>query len=241
MRCGRTRERRGGTQSRTAVVAATAFAAAAFPAAASIDLTLSTSQSQYTVGSQVSVGVFGRGNLGEAEGMFSFQMIVTWDTSRLHLDGVSTAGGQPFTAVGFFHDAYGLNEATPPTDGNGILIGLGPLGSSIVAPPQGVLLTTLLFTALGPAPATPLNILPSAGNPVGTTVVYGDTGPNVNDTGALNSTSVRIVPAPAAAPALLLGAAWTTRRRRSRTGGAPFRDGAPENSCGRLRAAAHQG
>jgi hypothetical protein len=146
--------------------------------------------------------------------MLSFQMIFNWDPSRLRLVNVSTAGGQPFTAIGFLHDAYNLNELSPPADGNAILIGLGPLGSSIVAPPSGVLLTTIVFTALAPVQGSPINILPSAGSPVGTTVVYGDSGPNVNDTGATTGTAVTVIPAPTAAAVLAAGGVFVSRRRR---------------------------
>jgi hypothetical protein len=194
----------------------------------SIDISLQSSQPQYSVGDQVAIKVFAQANPDEVQGMLSFQMIFNWDVTRLHLNGVSTTGGQPFTAIGFFHDAYGINETTPPTDGNAILIGLGPLGSSIEVPQQGVLLTTMLFTALAPSPASPLNILPSAGSPVGTTVVYGDTGPNVSVTGALNNGSVTILPAPATG-AVLLGAACALHRRRR-----PTLPSSPATSAGTL-------
>jgi uncharacterized protein (TIGR03382 family) len=192
-------------------VAAFAFGA---PALASIDISLQPSLPQYSVGNQVAVGVYAFADPDEVQGMLSFQMIFTWDPSRLHLNGVSTLGGQPFTAIGFIHDAYGINETNPPTDGNAMLIGLGPLGSSIVVPQQGVLLTTLLFDALAPASGTPLTILPSAGSPVGTTVVYGDTGPNVSVTGTTTGTSITIIPAPCSAVLLAAGASILGRRRR---------------------------
>lgn len=185
--------------------------------AGSIDLSLLPDQAAYPVGAQVAVQVRARAASGEPEGMLSFQMIFTWDPSRLQLLGVSTAGAPSFTGIGFFHDAYGINESSPPTDGTAMLIGLGPLGSSIMAPttPNGALLTTMLFTALAPSQATPLTILPSAGNPVGISVVYGDTGPNVNNTGVLTGTSVTIIPAPSAAGLLAVGFVLKRRRREA--------------------------
>jgi hypothetical protein len=179
-----------------------------------IDLTLRTGLPQYNVGDSVSIGVYAQANLGEAEGMLSFQMIFNWDITKLRLLSVSTVGGQPFTAVGFFHDAYGINEVSPPLDGSAILIGLGPLGSSIMAQPSGTLLTTMMFTALAPSAGTPLSILPSGGSPMGTTVVYGDAGPNVNVNGTHTGTSVTIIPAPITPAMIGLGFCFVGRRRR---------------------------
>ncbi len=178
-----------------------------------IDLSLRAVSSQYNVGDQVAIGIFAAANSGEPEGLLSLQVIFSWDISRLRLTGLSGAGGASFTASGFFHDAYGINEIAVPSDGNAMFVGLGPLGSSILAMPSGTLLSTLLFTALAPTPATPLGMVPSAGSPTGTTVVYGDAGPNVNVTGLLTGTSVRVVPAPAAAILLAVGV-FSQRRRR---------------------------
>ena len=161
-----------------------------------IDLSLRASSSQYNVGDQVAIGIWAAANSGEPEGLLSLQVIFSWDITRLRLTGLSGVGGASFTASGFFHDAYGINEIAVPNDGSAMFVGLGPLGSSIVATPSGTLLSTLLFTALAPTPGTPLGIVPSAGSPVGTTVVYGDAGPNVNVTGTLTGTSVRIVWSP---------------------------------------------
>jgi hypothetical protein len=187
------------------------FAASASQGA--IDLSLHPLSLQYNVGDQVAISIIAAATSGEPEGLLSFQMIFSWDTSRLQLTGISGVGGASFTASGFFHDAYGINELAVPTDGNAMFVGLGPLGSSIIAQPGGTLMSTLLFTALAPTPGTPLTILPSAGSPVGTTVVYGDAGPNVNVTGSLTGASVRIVPAPSAALLLAVGVLSQRRRR----------------------------
>ena len=187
--------------------------AAASASHGAIDLALRGPSSQINVGDQVAVGIYVSATSGEPEGLLSLQVIFSWDTSRLHLVGLSGVGGAPFTASGFFHDAYGINELALPTDGNAMFIGLGPLGSSILASPSGTLLSTLLFTAVAPTPGTPLNIVPSAGSPIGTSVVYGDAGPNVNVTGSLTGTTVQIVPAPSAALLLAVGIVSQRRRR----------------------------
>lgn len=191
------------------VIAGLAVASASHGA---IDLSLRGPSSQINVGSQVAVGIYASASSGEPEGLLSLQVIFSWDTSRLQLVGLSGIGGSSFTASGFFHDAYGINELAVPTDGNAMFIGLGPLGSSILASPSGTLLSTLLFTAVAPTPGTPLNIVTSAGSPIGTSVVYGDAGPNVNVTGSLTGTTIQIVPAPATA--LLLAVGVTSQRRR---------------------------
>src|SRR5436190_15817065 len=74
-------------------------------------------------------------------------------------------------------------------------IGLAPLGAanSIPATPAGTLLTTFQFHALAAtSPSTIVNIVPSAGNPVGQTIVYDGTIPNTNVTGTLSSATITI-------------------------------------------------
>lgn len=184
-----------------------------------INLSLSPSASQVNVGQQVFVDLMATTTSGNAEGILSFQMIFSWQTSVIRLDGFSNAGGVGYTALGFLRDAYGLNNtssiSTPPTDGDGILIGLGPFGSAITVPSGGLRLARLQFTALAPTASTPIAVLPSAGSPTGTTVVYGSAGPNIDVTGSLSGTSVRIIPGP---PVLgvLVGASLTLTRRKRR-------------------------
>jgi len=183
----------------------------------SIDLSLRPSNAQYGTGEQVAIAIIASTASEGPEGMLSFQLIFSWDTTLLRLTGFSGVGGAPFTATGFFHDAYGINESSLPADGNAMFVGLGPLGSSIMVQPGGTLMSILLFTALSPSPGTPLPILPSAGSPVGITVVYGDAGPNVDVTGVLTGTSVHIIPAPSAALLPAIGVLLQRRRREAPT------------------------
>ena len=78
-------------------------------------------------------------------------------------------------------------------------------GSPALATPAGTLLTTLRFTASAPTGLTPLNLLASAGNPVGQTIMFDGTIPNTSVTGTLTGGAVQIVPAPASAFAVLAG------------------------------------
>lgn len=183
-----------------------------------INLQLVPSVTQATVGQQVFVDLMAQTTSGAAENILSFQMIFGWETGYLHLDGFSNPSAVSYTGLGFLRDAYGINNTptitTPPTDGDAILIGLGPFGSSITVPSGGLRLARLSFTALLGTNATPISVLPSAGSPTGTTVVYGAGGPNIDVTGSLSGTSVRIVPGPSTLGGLIGGALVCARRRR---------------------------
>jgi hypothetical protein len=98
-------------------------------------------------------------------------------------------------------------------------IGLAPLGqaNAVAATPSGTLLTTFLFQALAPtAPTTLINLVPSGGNPIGTTTVFDGTIPNTDVTGTLTGAMVQIlpIPGPSALAGLGLGGLFMARRRR---------------------------
>lgn len=167
---------------------------------ASIGLSLVSPTMPLNIGEQFSVDVWAFPSAAP-EGMLSFQMIFSWQPETLHLNGFSNPSGVAYTALGFLRDPYGLNQTlnlnTAPVDGDAILIGLGPFGSTIDVPASGLMLSRLTFTALAPATSSPVGVLPSAGSPVGSTVVYGSAGANVDVTGALVGTTVQVVPTPA--------------------------------------------
>jgi hypothetical protein len=170
------------------------------------------------VGQQVVVDLMATTSSGGAEGILSYQMIFGWETSFLRLDSFSNVSGIGYAGLGFFRDAYGINNTasvtTPPTDGDAILVGLGPFGSSITVPSGGLRLARLTFTALAPTNSTPISMIPALGSPTGTTVVYGAGGANIDVTGALAGTSVRVIPGPPVLGVLVGVGAMSARRRR---------------------------
>lgn len=202
-----------------------ALAACVPSARGAINLSLMPSQGSVAVGSSLGIDIVARSTTLSGEGAYSFQVIFSWDPSRLRLTGVSTLGVPELSSAGFFSDAYGLNESSLPSDGTAVLIGFGPFGSSIHVPgagSTGLSLSTLHFLALAPSASSSIGLLASAGSPVGRTIVFGDAGPNVNATGALSGATVQIVPAPATVMTMAM-ISLCRGRRRAREGCDGFR------------------
>lgn len=183
-------------------------------AVASINLTLQPVNPVADVGDVVEIRVYATSDSASNQLLSAVQMILGWQTPYLQLLGNHQAGAVPLLASGFpAGDPWGLNESNPPQNGVGMYQAFAPLGNPVAATPAGALLTTLRFLALAPTPATPVDILPSAGSPVGFTIVFDGTTPNTNVTGVLTGTSITIIPAPAGVLVLVLGGMMNRRRR----------------------------
>ncbi len=138
-----------------------------------------------------------------AETVGAIEAIFTWDTVHLTLDGVDPANPANLIFAGFpAVGTGGLNEANPPADGDGVFVGLGPLGTPTPAAEAGTLFATLNFTAVFSTPNTDISFLASAGTPTRETVVFDGTTPNTIVTGTLSGTSliIRCGPFDAALP-----------------------------------------
>ncbi len=158
-----------------------------------------------SVGQVARVGLFATWDgQGYGQTISAVELIFAWDQPRLRLLGVDHAGGAPLLTSGFPSvGSGGLNETSPPADGNGLYRALAMLGAPVDAM-EGVLLTTFVFQAWSPASAAELNMLTSAGAPVVHTRVYDGLVPNADATGELIGTQIRIVPAPGAGVCLSL-------------------------------------
>jgi hypothetical protein len=89
------------------------------------------------------------------------------------------------------------------------------LGEPVDATPEGVLVTTFQFQALGLTPGTLVDMLVSGGSPVGYTTVWGD-GQQANYpvTGTLDNALVEIVPEPTSWALLALASVMFLKGRR---------------------------
>lgn len=171
-----------------------------------------------SVGQTAQVGVFVVSDSSSDQLMSAAQIILRWDTAYLRLLGNSQVGATPLLSSGFpMPEPYGLNEATPPQDGDGIYFAFSLFGTPTHATPAGTLLTTLAFETLQMTPLTGIDILVSGGAPSGRTTVFDGTTPNTDVTGTLTGAGITIVPAPAAS-AMLGGVSLPlllARRRRA--------------------------
>ena len=201
------------------VVATTGTASAFVPRLDTISFEWRPSADTVNVGDTVDLGLYLVADSG-GPGLFSsFDMIFEWDASHLLMLDRDDTGMPPLWIYGFLADPYGLNEADPPLDGDGLFAATAYPGQPISVSPSGTLITTFRLQALTPTPSTMLSIVPSGGTPVGETFIADQDGYRV--TGTLGSASVTIVPEPGAAGLFLVGSLiWlgSPRWRRRRAG-----------------------
>ncbi len=145
------------------------------------------------IGETVRLGLYAVSDSDEVQSMSAADVILGWDPAYLQLLGNDDTGAVPLLVSGFpVTDPYGLNEEVPPQDGDGFYLAYAPLGRPVEATPEGTLLTTFLFDALEATEGTVVEILESAGSPVGHTVVYDGEVPGLDVTGTLGTATVVI-------------------------------------------------
>jgi hypothetical protein len=187
--------------------------AAASSALASIDVEFRPASQIVNVGDVVDVGVYLVSDSTINQTFSTADIVFEWDATYLDLLGFDSAGAVGLLSGGFTAgDVWGINEASPPQDGDGLFQGFAPLGSPIDAVPAGSLLTTFRFTALAETPATNVLLLTAAGSPSKGTTIFGGTGPNEDVTGNLSGAVIEIVPEPASC-FVVVGALLLLRRR----------------------------
>jgi hypothetical protein len=143
-------------------------------------------------GDEVAIGLFAVSDSGGDQAFLAVQIILAWDAAYVQLIGSDTIDAVAWSSSGFMPDPFGLNEADPPGDGDGIFVGLADPNTPLVATPDGVLLVTLEFQALQEVPDAYLDLPASGGLPLTHTVVFGADSPNQDITGELSGAEVRI-------------------------------------------------
>ncbi len=163
------------------------------PAAANINLEFRPADQTVSVGDTVSVGLYAVSDDKTDQFMASAQVIVAWEPAFLQLLGNDDTGAVALLASFFpINDPYNLNESVPPQDGDGIYVAFAPLGNPVAATPKGTLLTTFQFKAVAETFNTPVDILGFGGSPVGETIVFDATVPNLDVTGTLTGAKVEV-------------------------------------------------
>ncbi|MHC4219869.1 MAG: hypothetical protein ACYSU7_15615 [Planctomycetota bacterium] len=170
---------------------------AATPAAANIDLELRPAIQTVFIGpgAEVDVGLYAVSDSAGDQLLSAIDAIIQWDPEYLKLLGNHGIGAVTLIASGFpLGDPFGLNEADPPQDGDGMYVAWAQLGTPVAATPAGTLITTFVFEPIKYNPATPVNILSTAGSPPGNSVVYDGTVPGLDVTGTLGGCLIEILP-----------------------------------------------
>ncbi len=162
------------------------------PAKADVDIHFVPTHNSVLVGEEVGIQVILMASGAELEIVSAAQVIFQWDPQKLHLVALSNAGAVDLLFSNFGNDPYGINESIPPQDGTGLYQAWANLGGNLAVTGEGTLLTTLIFEALEPAAPTPIDILLSAGSPIGFTRVFDGVIPNHDITGSLFGAEVVI-------------------------------------------------
>ncbi len=171
------------------------FAAAA---SAEVDLEFRAITPVTDPGDTVLVGLYAVASAGSTDPTLgAVEAIIAWDSAHIALLGVDPSNPANLIFAGFpVTGSNGLNETDPPTDGDGLLIALGPLGVPIVATDAGTLITILQFEALSGTPDAAIDLLETGGVPPRNTTVFDGEIPNTIVTGSLSGTTVAVTCGP---------------------------------------------
>ena len=169
----------------------------AVPALADINLEYRPPSQTVLLGDTANIGLYAVSDHDTDQLLMAADVIISWDPDFLQFLGNDNTDAVPLQSSGFpANDLFNLNEVVPPKDGDGLYVALAPLGNPVAATPRGTLLTTFQFQALAETPQTPVDILESAGDPEGHTIVYDGTVPNLDVTGELFGVTVTILAEP---------------------------------------------
>jgi hypothetical protein len=145
------------------------------------------------IGGTIRLGLFA---VGQPDGttLSGAQIVFAWEPAYLQLVGLDSMGGASLLVSGFpVSGSGGLNEVSPPQDGDGFYIALANLGTPVPATASGTLLTTFLFEGVSDtSPTTDVAILPSGGSPEQISKVLDGTVPNFDVTGELTGVTIRV-------------------------------------------------
>lgn len=160
-----------------------------------VDLEWRPSDQTVSVGETVEIGLYAVAGGADDVPFAALQAILAWDPSFLELLGNNDNGPFEWLTSEFFDDSIfdGLNKTW--LDGDALYLALAPFEPPIpFATPEGLLVTTMEFTALSPTDSTEITIPLSAGKFTETIVLPRFGGLPI--TGTLGSAQVTIVPEP---------------------------------------------
>jgi hypothetical protein len=134
-----------------------------------VDIRLEAIGGPFPVCENVRVDIVTSSNSGAAAQFDALDAVILWDPAVLELLGKDdTFAGADFFICGFLPDPDDVNDDL--TDGDGIFTALAFPGAPVTVPPAPgtLIVTSLIFRVLAPAPATVVDLLDSIG-------VFGET------------------------------------------------------------------
>jgi hypothetical protein len=188
------------------------LAALAAPAFGDINLEFRTTN-PWNVGETVAVELYAVADSPEPQSFSAIRLIFAWDPTYLQLVGRDQTGAVPLLSSGFPSSSWGLNEAIPPQDGDGLYQALALFNSPVWTSASGVLVTTLQFQALALTGGTPVDMWASGGTPPINTLVVDGVVPGLDVTGTLRGAVVQIIPEPTGVLLWLAGLGLVRRSR----------------------------
>lgn len=128
-----------------------------------VDLRLASNSPAASVGDVVEIGLYAVSTTGQNVGISGLDVVLTWDPTRLELRGFANNPAYGWLLSGFLVDsgADGLNNAHD--DGDALFQAVGQFSLPAMATPEGFLITTFKFNALGRTERTDVMPIPQAG------------------------------------------------------------------------------
>lgn len=161
--------------------------------AAEIDLEYRAIDDEVAVGEVVEVGLYAVSDSEAIQTFAAADVIFGWDPAVLRFLGIDNTGAIPLASSSLPSPSFGLNEADPPADGDGLYTALAPLGDPAEATPEGALLTTFRFEAVAPASSSEVFMFEEGGEPTIRTVVFDGEIPNLDVTGLLIPEGITVI------------------------------------------------
>ncbi|MBT8487174.1 MAG: hypothetical protein HKO59_13465 [Phycisphaerales bacterium] len=182
--------RRNGRVAMATIAGGVVCFAAATAAHADINLHLRSTVLTVDVGETFDVFIVAVSDSDVPQSLSAVDTIIGWDPTWLEL--VSADAASAGDAI-FADDPFGINEASPPADGDALLTYLAPFGSPIDAMPAGTAIARITFRGVATTELTPLDILDTAGDPPGSTRVFDGTVPGLDVLGIVKGTAVTVI------------------------------------------------
>lgn len=128
------------------------------------------------------------------EGFVAIDMVLAWNPADLQLLGLTQSGSVQLLSSQFpspTNDYTGINESSPPADGDALYSAFAPLGAPVMVPLNGVQVTTFRFKVKRHFESTQVQILPTLTRiATADTAVYDSTIPGLNVLGTLAPATV---------------------------------------------------
>jgi hypothetical protein len=159
-----------------------------------VDLELRPASTAVEIDDTVDLGLYARSDDPvQSELISAMEVVLVWEPRFLDLQELDDTGG-PTVLFSGFPVSFDLNEQAPPRDGDALYQMLAPLGAqnAVEATPDGTLITTLRFRAVGDTPLTTIRIVRAADDPEVVTRVFDGARPNSTITGALGHADITI-------------------------------------------------